>query len=61
MLIGDRDGVTVVPQARIDQVIAALDDVRQKERETVARIAAGATIPPWVDELIESERTRILD
>ena len=61
MLIGDRDGVTVVPQARIDQVIAALDDVREKERATVARIAAGATIPAWVDELIESERTQRLD
>lgn len=61
MLIGDRDGVVVVEQARLDAVIAALEDVRRKERETVERIRAGATIPAWVDELIASERTRELD
>ena len=43
------------------RLLAALDHVREKERATVARIAAGATIPAWVDELIESERTRRLD
>ena len=61
ILVGDRDGVAVVPRARIDEVIAGLEDVRQKEHETGERIAAGATIPAWVDELIGSERTRILD
>jgi 4-hydroxy-4-methyl-2-oxoglutarate aldolase len=61
ILIGDRDGVAVVPRARIDEVIAGLEDVRRKERETGERIAAGATIPDWVDELIGSGRTRLLD
>jgi 4-hydroxy-4-methyl-2-oxoglutarate aldolase len=61
LLVGDRDGVAVAPRARIDEVIAGLEDVRQKERETGERIAAGATIPPWVDELIASSRTRLLD
>jgi hypothetical protein len=51
----------VVPRLRIDEVIAGLDDVRAKERETGERIAGGATIPPWVDELIGSSRTRLLD
>jgi 4-hydroxy-4-methyl-2-oxoglutarate aldolase len=61
ILVGDRDGVAVVPLARIDEVIAGLEDVRQKERETGERIAGGATIPPWVDDLIASSRTRLLD
>jgi 4-hydroxy-4-methyl-2-oxoglutarate aldolase len=61
MLIGDRDGVVVVPQVRLDEVIAGLEEVRQKEAATAARIAAGAEIPGWVDELIGSERTRLLD
>jgi hypothetical protein len=47
--------------ARVEEVIAGLDDVRQKERETGERIAGGATIPPWVDDLIASGRTRLLD
>jgi 4-hydroxy-4-methyl-2-oxoglutarate aldolase len=61
ILIGDRDGVVVVPGDRIDEVIRSLDDVRAKEKETGERIAAGATVPAWVDELIESSRTRLLD
>jgi 4-hydroxy-4-methyl-2-oxoglutarate aldolase len=61
ILVGDRDGVAVVPRARIDEVIAGLEDVREKERATGERIAAGATIPDWVDELIGSSRTRLLD
>ena len=61
LLVGDRDGVTVVPQARIDEVIAALDEVRRQEAATQARIAAGATVPSWVDELIGSDKTRLLD
>ena len=39
----------------------ALDYVCQKERETGERIAGGATIPAWVDELIGSDRTVLLD
>jgi 4-hydroxy-4-methyl-2-oxoglutarate aldolase len=61
VLIGDRDGVVAVPRSRLDEVIAGLDDVRRKEQETGLRIAAGATIPDWVDALIGSSRTRLLD
>jgi 4-hydroxy-4-methyl-2-oxoglutarate aldolase len=61
VLIGDRDGVVAVPRARLDEVIAGLEDVRRKEQETGERIAAGATIPDWVDALIDSSRTRLLD
>jgi len=61
ILVGDRDGIAVVPHPRIDEVIAGLEDVRRKEQETGERIAGGATIPDWVDELIGSDRTRLLD
>jgi 4-hydroxy-4-methyl-2-oxoglutarate aldolase len=61
VLIGDRDGVVAVPRSRLDEVIAGLDDVRRKEQETGLRIAAGATMPDWVDALIGSSRTRLLD
>ena len=61
VLIGDRDGVVVVPRARVASVIDALDDVREKERQAAARLAAGGDLPGWVDDLINSERTRELD
>jgi len=61
VLVGDRDGVVVVAQARLDEVIRGLDDVRRKEQETGERIAAGAELPAWIDELIGSGCTRLLD
>lgn len=61
MLVGDRDGVVVVPRDRIDEVLRNLDDVRRKEREASERIAAGAALPDWVDELMASDRTRLIE
>jgi 4-hydroxy-4-methyl-2-oxoglutarate aldolase len=61
LLVGDRDGVVVVPQARIDEVAAALAQVRAKEAEMGAAIEAGLVTPDWVGELLASSRTRLLD
>jgi 4-hydroxy-4-methyl-2-oxoglutarate aldolase len=61
LLVGDRDGVVVVPQARIDEVAAALAQVRTKETEMGAAIDAGLITPDWVGELLGSSRTRVLD
>jgi 4-hydroxy-4-methyl-2-oxoglutarate aldolase len=61
LVVGDRDGVVVVPQARIDEVAAALQAVHAKEHEMGAAIEAGLTTPDWVSELLRSSRTRLLD
>jgi len=61
LVVGDRDGVVVVPQARIDEVAAALQAVHAKEHEMGAAIEAGLTAPDWVGELLRSSRTRLLD
>jgi 4-hydroxy-4-methyl-2-oxoglutarate aldolase len=61
LVIGDRDGVVVVPQARIDEVAATLAQVRAKEAEMGAAIEAGLITPDWVAELLTSSRTRLLD
>ena len=61
LAVGDRDGVVVVPQARIDEVAAALQAVHAKEHEMGAAIEAGLTAPDWVGELLRSSRTRLLD
>ncbi len=61
LLVGDRDGVVVVPQARIDEVAATLAQVRAKETEMGAAIEAGLITPDWVGELLSSSRTRLLD
>ena len=61
LVVGDRDGVVVVPQGRIDEVAAALARVRAKEAEMGAAIEAGLTTPDWVGALLRSSRTRLLD
>jgi 4-hydroxy-4-methyl-2-oxoglutarate aldolase len=61
LLVGDRDGVVVVPQAAIDAVAARLPDIRAKEDEMGAAIANGLRAPGWVAELLASDQTLRLD
>lgn len=41
LIMGDRDGVLVVPRGSLGEVTARLDDVAAKEAETQARVDAG--------------------
>jgi 4-hydroxy-4-methyl-2-oxoglutarate aldolase len=41
LVIGDRDGVVVVPRARLAEVTARLEAVAAKEAETHAKVASG--------------------
>ena len=60
-LIGDRDGVVVVPRAGIDTVSAALDEVRAAEAKLGALVKGGATTMDWVPEYLDSDQTRYVD
>lgn len=61
LMVGDRDGVAVIPKDKIDLVIAGLPDVQAKEEEMGKLIADGLTAPGWVKELLASDQTRCLD
>ena len=61
LLIGDRDGVVVVPRAGIDTVSAALDEVRAAEAKLGALVKGGATTMDWVPEYLDSDQTRYVD
>jgi 4-hydroxy-4-methyl-2-oxoglutarate aldolase len=41
LVIGDRDGVVVVPRAQVPEVTARLELVAAKEAEIHAKVAAG--------------------
>jgi 4-hydroxy-4-methyl-2-oxoglutarate aldolase len=56
IVVGDRDGVVVVPREEAQRVAAALDEVRRAEVESQAKIAQGMTHPAWVDELLASSK-----
>lgn len=48
LLVGDQDGVVVVPFERIDQVIGQLDKIRTAEAELDAKVRAGLRLPPFL-------------
>jgi 4-hydroxy-4-methyl-2-oxoglutarate aldolase len=50
IVVADEDGVVVVPGERIDQVIEGLANVRTKEQRVVTELAAGRTVPAWVED-----------
>ena len=50
IVVGDEDGVVVVPLADGRAVALALDAVRQKEASMQANLDAGQLIPGWVDK-----------
>lgn len=49
ILVGDQDGVVVVPFERIDEVLARLEAVRAAEAELDAKVKAGLRLPPFLE------------
>lgn len=61
LVVGDLDGVVVLPFARIDAVIARLESVRKAEAELDAKVKAGLELPDFVRDLLASDRVREVD
>ena len=61
ILVGDRDGVVVVPRSTIDTVIESLAIVTDLEAEFEKKVNDGATASDWVQELLDSDKTRYVD
>jgi 4-hydroxy-4-methyl-2-oxoglutarate aldolase len=61
VLVGDRDGVVVIPQAELETVVARLGDIRRMEEATQAKIRAGMTHLDSVAGLLASDRTMYVD
>lgn len=61
LLVGDIDGVVVVPHADIRAVGAELKAIAEKEAKMEAAVKAGATYPEWLDNVLKSDRVRYTD
>ena len=61
LLVGDRDGVVVVPQADIETVLTRLESVNDAEASFETDVAAGLRVPDFVQELLGSDQVRYLD
>ena len=61
IVIGDCDGVVVVPQDRAADVLDRLDAVRANEAGLLAKVQAGLDAPPFGTDLLASDRVRYVD
>jgi 4-hydroxy-4-methyl-2-oxoglutarate aldolase len=52
IVVGDRNGVVVVPRAVIPDVLKALEGVKAKEKEMDAAVAGGARTPSWLPDYL---------
>jgi 4-hydroxy-4-methyl-2-oxoglutarate aldolase len=56
IIVGDRDGVVVVPLAEATAVLARLGEVEAAEASLDAKVRAGLQIPDFVQAIIDSDR-----
>lgn len=61
VLVGDRDGVVVIPAAMLDQVLERLERIRVAEAAAQARIAGGITHFDSMAELLKSKSVKYVD
>jgi 4-hydroxy-4-methyl-2-oxoglutarate aldolase len=61
ILVGDRNGVVVVPRERAAEVVARLANVAAKEAEMDEAIRAGAKSATWVQATITAKGVRFVD
>jgi 4-hydroxy-4-methyl-2-oxoglutarate aldolase len=61
VIVGDDDGVVVIPRLQLDQVIAKLADVRQAEAALEAKVMAGLEIPDFIENILSSDRIARVD
>jgi 4-hydroxy-4-methyl-2-oxoglutarate aldolase len=61
VVAGDRDGVVVVPRARIEEVTQALARIREAEAGLEAKVKGGLKVPDFAAALLASDRVRRLD
>ncbi len=59
-VVGDRDGVVVVPAARVERVLGALEAIRAKEAVVEEAIAGGARWPDWLDDALDAQGVEIV-
>jgi 4-hydroxy-4-methyl-2-oxoglutarate aldolase len=58
IIVGDRDGVVVVPRAGVEATLAKLERVKASEGAMLKRVREGLKDVPFVAELLSGERIR---
>jgi 4-hydroxy-4-methyl-2-oxoglutarate aldolase len=61
LIVGDRDGVVVVPRSEVDAVTVRLDEVRSAESNFEADAAKGLRVPDFMQAILQSKSVLYLD
>lgn len=61
IVIGDEDGVVVVPHNRIDETIEHLATVRNLEADMEAKVKAGLKRPAFLDRILKPGTVKVVD
>ena len=61
LVVGDEDGVVVVPNADLAAVGERLAAIAAKEERMAADLAAGLTLPGWVDAVLSKKGCEMVD
>lgn len=61
IIVGDADGVVVIPLQRAGAVARQLADVRSAEASLEAKVKGGLRIPDFITQLLASDRVENLD
>ena len=61
VVVGDLDGVVVVPRADLDRVIATVNQIREAEAEAIAKVKTGSTRMAFMEELLASDKVEYVD
>ena len=61
ILVGDRDGVVVVPRTEAVAVLERLDGIKTAERALEAKVQAGLGVPDFIRAILDLDRTAYVD
>ena len=61
IIVGDIDGVVVVPRADCDLMAKELEAIADKEQDMEAAVASGAKYPAWLDDVFKHPPIRYVD
>ena len=61
MLVGDADGVVVVPIAALSEAASKLKAIATKEAIMDEVVAEGAPYPSWLDDILDSDAVSYID
>ncbi len=61
VIVGDRDGAVVIPQASLETVVGQLDEIRRLEGDIQAKIKAGLVCLDPIKALLASDKVHYVD